>query len=387
MRTEQLSPVNFANIDTPFYFYDIGVLEHTLQLIQESIADGDIVVHYAVKANSNKEILQLIGSAGFGADCVSYGEINAAIAAGIPANKIVFAGVGKTDYEISMSLKDGVGCYNVESIEELGNIADIASNQGIVAPVALRVNPNIDAHTHRYITTGLEENKFGISLSRLDDAVKMAHECKNINLIGLHFHIGSQILTMSPFETLAELVNTLVSRYKDRGIEFQSINVGGGLGIDYTRPDSTADFGAFFNTLKSRIKLSRGQQLHCELGRSVVAQCGSLISRVVYVKNGVDKKFVILDAGMNCLIRPALYGAHHSIQNLTALYEHRKKMEAYDIVGPICESSDVFAVDEKMIETKRGDIIAIRSAGAYGESMASNYNIRPLNMPRYSKLS
>ncbi len=386
MKTDRFPLVEFLNADTPFYFYDMGVLDHTLNLIKRIIVDAgvDIVVHYAVKANSNYEILQQIGRAGFGADCVSYGEIRAAMVAGISAERIVFAGVGKTDYEISMSLKDGIGCFNVESIEELGNIADIARSMGLVASVALRVNPNIDAHTHRYITTGLEENKFGISMSHLDEAVRFAHECKSLNLIGLHFHIGSQIMDMAPFETLADLVNMLVSRYESVGIKFRSINIGGGLGIDYAHPDITADFQSFFTTLKKCIKLSSGQQLHCELGRSIVAQCGSLISRVVYVKNGVNKKFVILDAGMNSLIRPALYGAYHSIQNLTAIHEHRRKKETYDIVGPICESSDVFASDEEMFETRRGDIIAIRSAGAYGESMSSNYNMRPLKASRYS---
>lgn len=364
--------------ETPFYYYDMQLLDDTLQAVNSNIAGRPVKVHYAVKANANPGILKRISAAGFGADCVSGGEIGLALEAGFKPEDIFFAGVGKTDREIRQGLETGIGSFVVESLEELEVIALLAAEMNRTARIMLRVNPNIDAHTHHYITTGLEENKFGIDMRLLDKAVDTAVDNPNLDLVGLHFHIGSQITTNEPFVVLSERVNELVSRYRARGVNFRIIDLGGGLGVDYDDPDANPipDFKGYFDTIMANLKVEPGQQIHCEPGRSIVAQCGSLISRVVYVKNGMERKFVILDAGMNDLLRPALYGAHHKIQNLTADSDARQ--EYYDVVGPVCESSDVFGQEELLPETHRGDIFALRSAGAYGESMASRYNARDL---------
>ena len=363
---------------TPFYFYDMNVLHATLDEIKKWGVDRGVHVHYAIKANNNPDILEIIRKAGLGADCVSGGEIKAALEVGFSPENIYYAGVGKTDEEIILGLEKGIGCFNVESVEELQIIQELASECGKVAPVALRVNPDIDAHTHEYITTGLEENKFGIDMRRLDEAVEMATKAKNIDLIGLHFHIGSQITINEPFALLCERINSFIEHFREKGVEFRILNVGGGLGIDYDDPDGhpVPDFKGYFDTLVNGIKLSAGQQIHCELGRSVVGQCGSLISKVIFVKEGIGRKFLIVDAGFSDLIRPALYGAHHKIEAVNPSDE--APLEKYDVVGPICESSDVFGKDEILPRLKRGDYVALRSAGAYGESMSSQYNMRRL---------
>lgn len=360
---------------TPCYCYDLGLLRRTIAAAKQ--AAGDFHVHYAIKANANERLLREIAAMGLGADCVSGGEVEAAFAAGFAPADIVFAGVGKTDNEIKLALRIGIGCFNVESLPELEVINELAAAQGKVANVALRVNPNIDAHTHHYITTGLAENKFGINLEQLGEVIDRAIALENINLTGLHFHVGSQILDMEPYAALCRKINDLQAELGN--VAFRTINVGGGLGIDYAHPDEcpVPDFAAYFSTFRDNLRLRPGQQLHFELGRSIVGQCGSLLSHVVYVKRGTKKAFVIVDAGMSELLRPALYGAHHVAENLSATKWAPE--ELYDIVGPICESSDVFATDEKLPETKRGDLIAFRSAGAYGEAMASNYNLRKLN--------
>ena len=367
----------FRDTPTPFYYYDMELLSNTLDAIKKASPEKEYCVHYAIKANSNPVILKLIAENGFGADCVSEGEIRAAINAGFPSEKIVFAGVGKGDSEIDFAIDNGVGCFNVESLPELQLINEMAINKDKVVNVAIRVNPNIDAHTHHYITTGLDENKFGIALEMLDEAITYCLKQPNLHLIGLHFHIGSQITTNEPFKVLCAKINAMVEHYSAQGINFESINVGGGLGIDYENPDSNPipDFSSYFDTFRKNLKLSKGQSLHFELGRSVVAQCGSLITKVLYVKEGLKKKFVIVDAGMTDLIRPALYQAHHLIQNITST---SSLTETYDVVGPICESSDCFGVNETLPVTSRGDLLALRSAGAYGEIMASQYNCRKL---------
>lgn len=367
----------FQKHPTPFYYYDLGLLRTTLETITESIGQSPFHVHYAMKANANPSVLAPIVAAGFGADCVSVGEIKAALKAGFPPEKIFFAGVGKSDSEIDFALDARIGCFNVESLPELELIAEMASNKSIIANVALRVNPNIDAHTHHYITTGLEENKFGIALEMLDNAVAMCLKNPNLRLCGLHFHIGSQITCLEPYRLLCERAAKLMADYASQGIRFDLINVGGGLGVDYEDPDAhpIADFKKFFDIFRENLTLAPGQQLHFELGRSMVAQCGSLITRVLYVKEGIGKKFVIVDAGMTDLIRPALYGAHHKIENITST---ASETDVYDVVGPICESSDCFGKDEILPITSRGDLLAIRSAGAYGEIMAMGYNMRPL---------
>lgn len=365
-------------LKTPLYWYDLSLLNDTLAELNRCIEGKPVKVHYAIKANCNPKVLKVISEAGLGADCVSGREITTAIKAGFAPGSICYAGVGKTDRELIGGMSAGIGYFNVESIEELEVLADLAREYGHIANICLRVNPNIDAHTHHYITTGLEENKFGIDLTLLDKAITFSMSSPFINLLGLHFHIGSQITILEPFKILSERINDLQDQYNAKGIEFKIINVGGGLGIDYDDPDGNPipDFKGYFNTLLTHLKLRPGQELHCELGRAIVGQCGSLISKVTYVKEGINRKFVILDAGMNDLLRPALYGAHHKIQNLTA--SSSEPTQTYDVVGPICESSDVFGKDEVLPTTRRGDLIALRSAGAYGESMASTYNIRPL---------
>lgn len=368
----------FSDMETPFYYYDMSLLRKTLQTaLGEASKYEGYHIHYAVKANFNPEILKVINEAGMGADCVSGGEVQAAIAAGIPASKVVFAGVGKTDREIAASIDAGIFCFNVESLPEIEAIERLAAERGAHVQIAIRVNPNVAAHTHANITTGLAENKFGINYEQLHDVIATVGECTHIELIGLHFHIGSQILQMDDFAALCERVNELQDMLAERyGMVLPHMNVGGGLGISYDDPNGSPvpDFAAYFATYAKHLKLREGQQLHFELGRSLVGQCGTLISRVTYVKRGTRKQFVILDAGMNDLVRPAMYGAYHKIENLTS----EKEAELYDVVGPVCESSDVFAKDVELPETQRGDIIALRSAGAYGESMAFGYNCRPI---------
>lgn len=363
---------------TPFYYYDTELLERTISKLRTLTEGTPMHVHYAVKANGNLEILRRMAAAGFGADCVSGREIEAAVNAGVSPEKIFYAGVGKKDWEIERGLELGIGCFNVESIEELDILSGLAAGMNAIAPVALRVNPDIDAHTHHYITTGLEENKFGIDMALLDRAVERVMSDGNLRLRGLHFHIGSQITINDPFRLLCQRINSLVEKLRERGVELEFINVGGGLGIDYDNPDlhPIPDFDGYVSTILENLELRKGQSVHCELGRALVAQCGSLISEVTLIKRGLKKNFAIIDAGMNDLIRPALYGAHHKIEPVNP--RDNAKEERYDVVGPICESSDTFGEDELLPELRRGDFIALRSAGAYGESMASTYNMRSL---------
>lgn len=369
----------FRPASTPVYYYDTSLLRQTLQAaVAAAGIDHRFRLHYAVKANARPEILRIISSAELGADCVSGGEIKAAVSAGFPAEKIVFAGVGKTDKEINLALSHDIECFNVESIPELEVINTLAIKAGTVANVALRVNPGIDAHTHRYITTGLEDNKFGIAIEQLDEAVEMAGRLPGIKLKGLHFHIGSQLTVMDSYRLLCERINELTRHYRDKGIEFEIINVGGGLGVDYETPDARPipDFKTYFELFKNNLEIRPTQTVHFELGRALVAQCGSLITRVLFVKETPTRTFAIVDAGMTELIRPALYQARHAIEKVGDA--DSGTIHKYDVVGPICESSDVFATDLMLPELKRGDILAIRSAGAYGETMASQYNMRPL---------
>lgn len=369
----------FQQTDTPFYYYDLDLLNETLRTIREAVsAHPHFHVHYAVKANANPRILQTIAQAGLGADCVSGGEVEAAASAGFPAEGIVYAGVGKSDREIKAALRVGISCFNVESLPELDVINELAQAAGQRVRIAFRVNPNVDAHTHAKITTGLNENKFGINPEQLVGAIRHAQSLPAVEYAGLHFHIGSQITELAPFAELCHRVNEIQDALEAEGIQTPSINVGGGLGIDYDAPDAhpIPDFQAYFQTFADHLRLREGQPLHFELGRSVVAQCGSLIARVLYVKEGITKRFLIVDAGFTELIRPALYDAHHFTQNLSAATD--SPQQKYDVVGPICESSDVFSTDELLPLSRRGDLIAFRSAGAYGEVMASTYNCRTL---------
>ena len=367
----------FQDTRTPFYYYDTQLLRETLKTInEESGKHANYHVHYAVKANANQKILHIISQYGLGADCVSGGEIKAALEAGFPADSIVYAGVGKSDWEIELGLQNDIACFNVESIAELEVINELAQKHGKKARVAFRINPNIGAHTHANITTGLAENKFGIAMQDMDKVIDEAQTMANVEVIGLHFHIGSQILDMGDFKALCNRINDLQSQLTKRNVFVQNINVGGGLGVSYDNPDREPipNFKEYFNTYATHLRLRNDQQLHFELGRSVVAQCGSLITRLLYVKQGSYKQFAIVDAGMTDLIRPALYQALHKIQNISS----NEPDETYDVVGPICESSDVFAKAIDLNRCHRGDLLAIRSAGAYGEIMASGYNCRPL---------
>ena len=364
-------------LQTPFYYYDAELLRQTLRAInQEASKHEGFCVHYAIKANANPKVLRIIREAGLGADCVSGGEIEASIKAGFPNKKIVYAGVGKSDWEINLGLDNDIFCFNVESIPELEVINELAAAKGKVARVAFRLNPNVGAHTHANITTGLAENKFGIDMLDMLKVIEEASHMLHVKVVGLHFHIGSQILDMGDFEALCNRVNELQNELERHRIRVEHINVGGGLGIDYQHPNRVPipDFKAYFDTYAKKLKLRDGQTLHFELGRAVVAQCGTLVTRTLYIKEGRAKKFCIVDAGFTDLIRPALYQAYHKIENLSS----EEPAEAYDVVGPICESTDVFAKQIDLNKAHRGDLLAIRSAGAYGEIMASQYNCRKL---------
>lgn len=367
----------FGGLRTPFYYYDLGLLRRTLATVRECASSSpEFRVHYAVKANANPVLLAEIAASGLGADCVSGGEIRAALDAGFRPESIVYAGVGKSDAEINLALENGISRFNVESAAELEVINELALKAGKKAPVSLRVNPDIGAHTHSNITTGLAENKFGINYEQLEEVLRLALSLPAVEYKGLHFHIGSQLLDMMDFVALCNRINSLVDELSRAGLPVGDINVGGGLGISYEHPNllPVPDFKSYFDTFRRHLRLPAGTPVHFELGRSIVAQCGSLISRVLYVKQGTTKHFAIIDGSMTELIRPALYKAYHRIENLSS----DEPEEVYDVVGPVCESSDVFLKAAHLNKCRRGDLLAIRSAGAYGEAMASRYNCRPL---------
>jgi diaminopimelate decarboxylase len=364
----------FQSLDTPFYYYDMGVLRNTLEACRVASAKYGFHVHYAMKANFNPKVLDAIQAVGFGADCVSGNEVKAAIEHGFGNKNIVFAGVGKSDKEINLALDADIFCFNVESVQELEIINDLAKAKNKKANVAIRINPNVDAHTHHFITTGLDENKFGINTWQLDDVVTALRNCSNLQFLGIHFHIGSQITDLEVYRSLCIRVNEIQDWFQDHHFTVKVLNVGGGLGIDYHNPDTNiADFEAYFKVFKNFLNVKPGQEVHFELGRALVGQSASLVSRVLYVKNGQKRNFLVLDAGMTELIRPMLYQAYHVIENIT---QQGQNTHSYDIVGPICESTDCFQKDVEFPQSYRGDLIAVRSAGAYGEVMASGYNLR-----------
>ena len=294
--------LRFKGIQTPFYFYNIELLKETLQEIKREISfHKNYLVHYAIKANANPKLLQLIAQAGFGADCVSGGEIQRALKTGFSPSKIVFAGVGKSDWEINLGLDNDIFCFNVESEPELEVINELAKAKGKIASVAFRINPNIGAHTHANITTGLAENKFGSAMDDIERIIQKAERLSHVHILGLHFHIGSQILEMNDFIVLCQRINLLICQLKQNHHQLKHINVGGGLGIDYEQPDKhpIPNFSSYFNTYAKYLNLSDEQQLHFELGRAIVGQCGSLITRTLYVKQGATRQFIIVDAGLN----------------------------------------------------------------------------------------
>ena len=362
----------------PFYYYNTSLLCQTLERINSELSSTpNFHVHYAIKANANPELLRIIKQAGMGVDCVSGGEVARALEVGFSPDGIVFAGVGKSDREILTALKAGISCFNVESLPEMEVINELAKQLNVKARLAFRVNPNVDAHTHEKITTGLHENKFGLAMEDIIPAIRLCNELEAVEYVGLHFHIGSQILDLSVYEALCNRINDIQLQLEAEGIHTQSINVGGGLGIDYNNPDKNPipNFSEYFKVFKDNLEIRNGQQVHFELGRSIIAQCGALVSSVLYVKQGHTKNFLIVAAGFTELIRPAMYGSLHFTENITA---EGAPTAQYDIVGPICESSDVFAKDYLLPNSQRGDIVVFRSAGAYGEVMASTYNCRTL---------
>lgn len=373
----------FNQKETPFYHYDLNLLRKTISEIKCLADKFQFNIHYAIKANSNQPILNEILTNGFGSDCVSGNEVKLSIETGFSAQQIFFAGVGKTDKEIRYALSQKIKAFNCESIQEIEVINELAAENDQIAEIALRINPNVDAKTHKYITTGLDENKFGINQTDLPMLIEKLVSLKNINLTGLHFHIGSQITDMNVFKGLCLRVNQISKWFADHGINIEHLNLGGGLGIDYQNPDKNniPDFETYFSIFDEFLERNNNQKIHFELGRSIIAQCGSLISRVVYIKSGLNTKFAILDAGMTELMRPALYQSYHQIDNLTS----SKTMAEYDVVGPICESTDCFGKSVKLPETERGDLIAIRSSGAYGEVMVSNYNLRDRHEAFYTE--
>ena len=405
-------------LETPFYYYDLGILRKTLEACSNASSKYGFHVHYAMKANFNPRVLDLIQSYGFGADCVSGNEVKAAIEHGFSKEKVVFAGVGKTDKEINLALDADIFCFNAESVQELVIINDLAKAKGKTANIAIRINPNVDAQTHHFITTGLEENKFGINTWQLPDVVNALRACPNLQFLGIHFHIGSQITDMEVYRSLCIRVNEIQDWFSGRGFDVKLLNTGGGLGVDYHNPDTNgiSDFESYFKVFKTFLNVKPGQEVHFELGRALAAQSAALISRVLYVKNGLKKNFLVLDAGMTELIRPMLYQAYHQIENLSQRLEvSDKRLEVrdkrlgasgeseslvkdpshishltshilkYDVVGPICESTDCFRKDVEMPQSYRGDLIAIRTTGAYGEVMASQYNLRDIVGSVYSE--
>lgn len=371
-----------SGLPTPFYYYDMELLNKTINTAKTEASKYGYHLHYAVKANFNEPVLKTLAENGFGADCVSGREVALAVKSGFKANEIVFAGVGKSDVEINTALDLDIFCFNCEGIMEIEVINELAAAKGKTADIALRINPNVNANTHKYITTGLKENKFGINMWELDAVLETLKNCPNINLKGLHFHIGSQITDLTSFKNLATKINKIQEWFFSRQIKVDIINAGGGLGIDYHKPDGEVpNFEEYFKIFNDFLELRPGQEVHFELGRSIVGQCGVLVSRVLYIKTGIKKNFAILDAGMTELIRPILYQAHHEIANITS---KSKEIEKYDVVGPICESTDCFARDLELPTTNRNDFFVIKSAGAYGEVMASNYNLKTLHPSVYS---
>lgn len=369
-------------VATPFYYYDMDLFRKTVDYVAVLAEEHNIKVHYAVKANVERRLLEYISSKGFGADCVSGNEVLHAHDCGFPADQIVYAGVGKTDKEIYNALKLGIEAFNCESLQEIYVINEMARVYGLKANVSIRINPDIDAHTHKYVTTGLYENKFGISQHEFDKLIDIIKKSEHINFYGLHFHIGSQITRVAEvFALECQRVNEIVAYFERNGLKVDNINLGGGLGVDYDDPDENAiaDFKTWFDTISENIVRREDQSVHVEPGRSLVAQCATLISRVLFVKSGETKNFLIMDAGMNDLIRPALYGAYHKIENLSAAQRtFFPTHQAYDIVGPVCESSDVWGAGRLLPLSVRGDLMAIRSTGAYGQVMASRYNMKDL---------
>lgn len=367
--------------ETPFYLYNLRLLNETLELVKRESEKHNFLIHYAIKANADDKVLNMISQYGLGSDCVSGNEILLSVKHNFDSEKIVFAGVGKTDKDIEIGLQNNIFCFNCESFQEIEVINEIAKNYNQLASIAIRINPNIQANTHHYITTGLEENKFGIHIWEVDEVLELIRKLNNVKLIGFHVHIGSQITDLNVFKGLCLRINEIQDVFENKNMDIQHVNVGGGLGVNYVNPDdSIPNFKDFFSLFNEFLILRKKQRVHFELGRSIVAQCGSLISKVLYIKKGVKTNFAIIDAGMTELLRPALYQQFHKIDVLKSSGKHKF---VYDVVGPICESSDCFGKSIEFNELSRSDLLEIRTAGAYGEVMSSNYNQRFLKPTKY----
>ncbi|MBN9365075.1 MULTISPECIES: diaminopimelate decarboxylase [unclassified Devosia] len=363
-----------GKVGTPFYVYSAATLRRHVQVLREAFKGIDTLVAYAMKANSNQAVIKLIAREGAGADVVSGGELERAIAAGVPANRIVFSGVGKTFAEMRRALEVGIKCFNLESEPELERLSDVAVSMGMTAPVSVRINPDVDAGTHKKISTGKAENKFGIPFARAREVYARIAALPGVRAVGVDMHIGSQITDMTPFDNAFALLAQLVRDLKAAGHDIRHADVGGGLGIPYHHDaDAPPAPPAYAEIVRKHIG-PLGVSLVLEPGRLIVGNAGILVTKVEYLKEG-GKTFVIVDAAMNDLIRPTLYEAHHDIQPV--VHSNLAQITA-DVVGPVCETGDFIAQDRKMAGVKEGDLLAVMSAGAYGAVMASTYNSRPL---------
>ncbi|GAA0823902.1 diaminopimelate decarboxylase [Colwellia asteriadis] len=362
-----------AQVATPFYCYSQTAIETNYTNYQQAFSEQDALICYAVKANSNQGVLATLAKMGSGADVVSMGEIRRAIAAGIPANKIVYSGVAKTAEEIHYALRQGILQFNVESEPELELISEVATALNITAAVAFRINPDVCAQTHAKISTGKAENKFGVPISKARIAYNRAAELPGIKVQGVDVHIGSQLTNLAPFEEAYQRIATLVTDLRADGHDISVIDVGGGLGITY-QDEVLPSKQDYANIVKAQLN-HLGCKIIIEPGRSLLGNAGVLVSSVVFVKQGEEREFLILDAGMNDLIRPSMYDAYHGI---VAVSQKDKSLNTYDIVGPVCETGDTFAKSRQIHQSKAGDLVAIMSAGAYGSVMSSTYNTRML---------
>lgn len=364
-----------TKVGTPFYIYSKKAILDQIYQYKDAFKDYPTLICFALKANSNLSLLKIFEENGLGADIVSGGELYKAKKAGFPSNKIVYAGVGKTDPEIVYAINENILSFNVESVMELEVINEIAGKQNKKANVSIRINPDVDPKTHPYISTGLKKSKFGIDIDQALDVYKKAVKMENLNVVGIHCHIGSQIMDVSVYKEAVEKTVELVFSLKKEGINLEFIDIGGGLGVKYYPEDNPPTPYDLANTVLPIVRQT-GLKLIVEPGRSLIAQAGALITKVIFVKDKKDKHFVIVDSGMNDLIRPSIYNSYHHI---ITVEEKTEKMVA-DIVGPICETGDFFGLDREIGKVNRGDLIAILTAGAYGSSMASNYNVRPKAM-------
>lgn len=366
-----------AAVGAPFYVYSTATLTRHFQLFDDALAGIDHLVCYAMKAASNQAILQTLAKLGAGMDVVSGGEYARARAAGVPGERIVFSGVGKTRDEMRLALTGGMRQFNVESEPEMAVLSAVATELGVKAPITIRVNPDVDAKTHAKIATGKSENKFGIPISRAREVYAQAATLAGIEVIGIDVHIGSQLTQLEPFELAYQKVAELTEILRADGHSIRRLDLGGGLGIPYTRSNEAPPLPTDYGAMVKRVLGHLNCEIEIEPGRLIAGNAGILVSEVIYVKEGEDRKFLILDAAMNDLIRPAMYDAHHDIHPVIEPQAGAERA-TYDVVGPVCESGDTFAKGREMAQMNAGDLVAFRSAGAYGAVMSSEYNTRPL---------